>query len=162
MRCNQVRRLHHSVTRIYSEPSGGADYGVVPVDVGWMRPVPLLARVSLGLRGIRRIRRGEARCGVVHHGLLCRCDGGGDIGNIGNIHCLFRHGCVDGGLRQVRLSALLGRPVSYGEAEAALVASFSESLELSFTPAEPTAEELGRARTIAGEKFADPSWTGRR
>jgi len=64
--------------------------------------------------------------------------------------------------RVTSLSALLGRPVSYGEAEAALVAGFSESLELSFTPAEPTAEELGRARTIAGEKFADPSWTGRR
>jgi len=64
--------------------------------------------------------------------------------------------------RVTSLSALLGRPVSYEEAETALEAGFAGSLGLAFSPADPTAAELDRASSIAAEKFADPSWTGRR
>lgn len=64
--------------------------------------------------------------------------------------------------RVTSLSAILGRPVSFAEVEDALERGLQAALDLSLRTEAPTAVELDRAGTIAAEKFADPSWTGRR
>jgi lipoate-protein ligase A len=103
-------------------------------------------------------------------------------------HCLLQHGTVlldvdvqamfallkvpaekakgklieDVKARVTSLRAILGRAITFEEAERALIAGFAASLGIRFTESDPSDAELDRAREIAQEKFADPSWTGRR
>jgi lipoate-protein ligase A len=58
-------------------------------------------------------------------------------------------------------SAVLGRAVSFGEAESALAEGFARRLSLDYKSEEFPAED-GRARTLAREHFAAPEFLGRR
>ncbi len=64
--------------------------------------------------------------------------------------------------RVTSLSAILGRSVGYSEAAFALATGFGRALDLDFTVALPSGDEIARAREIAAQKFADPGWTSRR
>lgn len=57
--------------------------------------------------------------------------------------------------------AMLGKPVTWKIAAAALVAAFQEVLQLELCPAELSAAELRRAEALIAEKYAHPAWTER-
>jgi lipoate-protein ligase A len=66
--------------------------------------------------------------------------------------------------RVTSLNALLGRPVSFDEASAALAQGFKEALSLDFVSIEtaPSPAEEERARSLGETKFASPEWLYRR
>ncbi len=64
--------------------------------------------------------------------------------------------------RVTSVSAILGRPVEYAEASLALALGFAKALDLEYAVAQPSGDEVARAREIAAAKFADPEWTSRR
>jgi lipoate-protein ligase A len=64
--------------------------------------------------------------------------------------------------RVTSVSALLGRPVGFGEAEAAILAGFVSSLGIECLPEEASAEELSAAQNLARDRFSTPEWLFRR
>ena len=103
-------------------------------------------------------------------------------------HCLLQHGTVllsvdvdlmfdllkvpsekakgkliaDVKARVTGASDLVGREISFAEAETAMILGFAKALEMEFSEEAPTAAEIARAEEIARAKFADPVWTARR
>jgi lipoate-protein ligase A len=65
-------------------------------------------------------------------------------------------------MRVTSLNALLGRAVSFEEAECTLVQGFREALSLDLRPSSPTEAEEARAEQLAAEKFASADWLYKR
>jgi lipoate-protein ligase A len=65
-------------------------------------------------------------------------------------------------MRVTSLNALLGRAVSFEEAERALVQGFRDSLSMDLRPSSPTETEETRAEQLAAEKFASTNWLYKR
>lgn len=63
--------------------------------------------------------------------------------------------------RATTVESVLGQPVSWEQAAAAFVQAFSETLNLTFEPAELTSSELAQADKLVKEKYAHPNWTER-
>jgi lipoate-protein ligase A len=64
--------------------------------------------------------------------------------------------------RMTSLSHELGRPVSPGEAKAALQEGFAGAFGIVLAPGEPTVDEASAAQWLAAEKYGTDSWTGRK
>ncbi|MHB1685171.1 MAG: lipoate--protein ligase family protein [Bacilli bacterium] len=65
-------------------------------------------------------------------------------------------------LRAVSVKQLTGRTVSYEEAAAAFADGFSEGLEVSLIPMNPTDQELTAAHVLLEQKYSQDAWTRRR
>ena len=56
---------------------------------------------------------------------------------------------------------LAGRPISYAEAEAAMIAGFSEALALDLAPGELTDAEHTWAAELVRDRYGNAEWTAR-
>lgn len=65
-------------------------------------------------------------------------------------------------LRAVSVRQLTGRTVSYEEAAAAFADGFSDGLEVSLIPMNPTDHELTAAHVLLEQKYSQDAWTRRR
>ena len=65
-------------------------------------------------------------------------------------------------LRAVSVRQLTGRAVSYEEAAAAFADGFSDGLEVSLIPMNPTDQELTAAHVLLEQKYSQDAWTRRR
>jgi lipoate-protein ligase A len=63
--------------------------------------------------------------------------------------------------RATTAEQLLGRPVDFGEAVAALAVGFSEALDVHFTQGEMTAAERAMATRLVREVYGANEWTGK-
>lgn len=64
--------------------------------------------------------------------------------------------------RVTSVSALLGRPVGFEEAEAAILAGFVSSLGIECIREEASAQELRTAQSLAKDRFSTPEWLFKR
>lgn len=65
-------------------------------------------------------------------------------------------------LRAVSVKQLTGRTVSYEEAATAFADGFSDGLEVSLIPMNPTDQELTAAHVLLEQKYSQDAWTRRR
>jgi lipoate-protein ligase A len=63
--------------------------------------------------------------------------------------------------RAATAEAVLGTPLSWGQAADAFVAAFTETLNLELKPGEPTPAEWRNAEELVEKKYAHPDWTFR-
>jgi lipoyl(octanoyl) transferase len=63
--------------------------------------------------------------------------------------------------RMTSLAEELGRPVTAGEVQAALVPAFERVFGVALRESEPSLSELATARRLAAEKYATTEWTGK-
>jgi lipoate-protein ligase A len=61
--------------------------------------------------------------------------------------------------RAATAEQVLGHPIAFEEAAAALIAGVSETLGVTLAPAELTPLELGLTEQLVRERYAHPSWT---
>lgn len=112
------------------------------------------------LIGSAQARRGEA---VLQHGTLPLT---GDIRRIVQVlrfgtQAERRAAASRVTSRAVTIEQVLGKPVSWEEAAAAMQQAFEEVLGFVFEPGELTSREVARAAEIEALKHANPEWTER-
>lgn len=142
-----------TIQESYKRFCGGVICGLEALGVSAVfAPVNDILAEGRKVSGNAQTRRGG---GILHHGTVLL-----DLDYDRMLELLKVPRSALPGKRAAGLKALLGRSVSYEEAESALADGFRRALSLEFSayPAAPTAAEAARADELAYRVFGSPEW----
>lgn len=147
---------------IVAEPAPGTNRPGPDVSAACFE-VPSAYEIVAGTRKVLGSAQARRARSVLQHGSLPLT---GDLTRV--VDCLtFADEAVREALRRslqghaATAEELAGRPVSYEEAEAAMIAGFSAALALDLTPGELTDAERAWAAELVRDRYGNAEWTAR-
>jgi lipoate-protein ligase A len=141
----------------YDLPADADPRGPVCFEVPSNYEITVEGRKLVGSAQVRK------RIGVLQHGTLPLQ---GDLTRIIQALKFASKADQDQAAERLRMRAAtveeaLGRIVSFSEAAAAFQEAFGETLNLAFTPADLTMDELARAEELVATRYGHPDWNRR-
>jgi len=147
---------------IAAEPAPGTNRAGPGVSAACFE-VPSAYEIVAGARKVLGSAQARRARSVLQHGSLPLA---GDLTRV--VDCLAfadeaEREALRGSLQGHATTAedLAGRPISFAEAEAAMIAGFAEALAIDLIPGELTAAERNWAAELLRERYGSPEWTAR-